>query len=487
MSETKIIIIDPQTDGIESITRVLQGDRYDRVHIISHGAPGCLNLGNSQLSLDTIDTYAPLITTWFDSKAKGDLLLYGCNFAAGDAGAESIAKLQQLTGVDIAASATPTGNSVLGGNWELEVTTCNRNFSLAVTEIGQKTYSGVLATFRVNTIEDSNNNDSDLSLREAITAANSNEGSDLIQFAASIENSTISLQEGALTITDSVTIQGGNGISIDGGNQSGVFKIDDSKAHNFLDVSIDGVTITGGKTAKSGGAIVNAERLQLSNSTIEDNVAAINGGAIDNTGNLNIINSTISNNKASSGGGLVNSGTAKISNTTISGNQASLSGGGIENNLGTLTASNSTIVDNAAESGSGINSTNGVKVALTSTIVAANEANDDIKANSSVVSGGNNLIGNGDNATGFIASDLVGGTFAPLNPQLSPLQNNGGKIDTHRLLSGSLAIDAGSNLDELTVDARARPVSDVLLTDSSILELLKFKIKLSKAQLAKIL
>jgi hypothetical protein len=456
--ETEIIVIDSQTNGIDRITQVLQTNNYDRVHIISHGAPGCLYLGNSQLSLDTLDNYQTQLQSWFDlpqiSGGRGDLLLYGCNVAAGDAGAEFIDKLQQLTGADIAASSTPTGNSTLGGNWNLEVTTAARDWALAVTETGQKTYAGVLATFRVNTAEDSDSSDSDLTLREAIAAANQTEEADIIQFAASLENSTISLQKGALNIRDSVTIRGENNITIDGGDLSGVFNIDNGKEQDVINVSLDGLTITGGNSADSGGGIVNAEKLQLSNSSIQDNAAAVDGGAIANTGILTVINSTLSNNNAQSGGGLANSGTAKLVNTTISGNSATVDGGGIDNNLGTLTVNNSTITDNSAASGSGINSIDSVKVTLNSSILAVNDGNNDIVANSPIVSGGHNLIGNRDNATGFVASDLVGSRFDVLNPGLDILRDNGGMVATHRLLSGSPAIDTGINPDELTVDAR---------------------------------
>jgi CSLREA domain-containing protein len=460
VSDTKIVIIDNHSDGIELISRVLETDRYDRVHIISHAEPGCLYLGKSQLSLDTLDLYEAKLKTWFANNnlliphPSSLILLYGCNVAAGDAGAEFIAKLQQLTGVEIAASTTLTGNSSLGGNWELDVITSDRDFALAVTEIGQKTYAGVLATFRVNTVEDNSGDNNDLSLREAITAANNNEGTDSIQFAASIADSTISLTEGSLRITDSLSIRGENSITIDGSDSSGVFNIDDGKDFNLLNVSIDGLTITGGNSADSGGGIFNSERLVLSNSSLEDNQADISGGAIDNSGTLSVVNSTINNNQAESGAGLANSGTATITNTTISGNEAFINGGGIDNSLGTLTVNNSTITDNAAESGSGIDNLNGVRATLASTIVAGNEANQDIETNASLVSAGNNLIGNGDSATGFVSSDLVGGRFAPLNPELDSLQNNGGAIATHKLLSGSPAIDAGSNLNELAVDAR---------------------------------
>ncbi len=70
-------------------------------------------LGNTQLSLDTFNRYATQLQQW----DVANLLLYGCNVAAGDAGAEFIAKLHTLTGAEIAASKTLTGSAAKGGNW----------------------------------------------------------------------------------------------------------------------------------------------------------------------------------------------------------------------------------------------------------------------------------------------------------------------------------------------------------------------------------
>ena len=44
---------------------------------------------------------------------------------------------------------------------------------------------------------------------------------------------------------------------------------------------------------------------------------------------------------------------------------------------------------------------------------------------------------------GWLASDLTGTIGAPLNPELGPLQNNGGSTPTMALLPNSAAIDAG--------------------------------------------
>ncbi len=115
--KTEVIVLHPAQDGIGQITAALKG-RTDiaAVHIVSHGSPGCLYLGNSQLSLDTLERYASDLQTWFSPS----LFFYGCNVAAGDAGAEFIAKLHRITRSTIHASTTKIGNAALGGNWELD-------------------------------------------------------------------------------------------------------------------------------------------------------------------------------------------------------------------------------------------------------------------------------------------------------------------------------------------------------------------------------
>jgi D-arabinose 1-dehydrogenase-like Zn-dependent alcohol dehydrogenase len=114
----KTVIISQNQDGIEQISQILQQHPHiTTIHILSHGAPGCLYLGNSQLNLTNIHNYTQQLQQW----QPQNILLYGCNVAAGDAGAEFIHKLHQITNATISASTTKTGNAALGGNWELEV------------------------------------------------------------------------------------------------------------------------------------------------------------------------------------------------------------------------------------------------------------------------------------------------------------------------------------------------------------------------------
>ncbi|MEB3343271.1 S8 family serine peptidase, partial [Okeania sp.] len=140
VAEARPFIINTANDGIQQIDQILQQYPGQKtVHIISHGAPGCLYLGNTELSLDTLKHYIPQLQNW-DIE---NLLLYGCHVASGDAGEEFIGKLQNLTGANIAASKSRTGAAVKGGNWDLEVNTGKVNVPPALQTEVMGTYSGV--------------------------------------------------------------------------------------------------------------------------------------------------------------------------------------------------------------------------------------------------------------------------------------------------------------------------------------------------------
>ena len=99
--KSQIILIGLEENGVEKIMLTLhEHHSRQRIHIIAQGYPGCLYLGNTQLSLDTLDRYGWDLQTWSVSQ----ILLSGCNVTAGDAGSEFISKLQQLTGANIAVN-----------------------------------------------------------------------------------------------------------------------------------------------------------------------------------------------------------------------------------------------------------------------------------------------------------------------------------------------------------------------------------------------
>ncbi|AFY76517.1 hypothetical protein Ple7327_1106 [Pleurocapsa sp. PCC 7327] len=138
---TKVFVLDSEEDGVEQITRILKKfSNVAALHIVSHGSPGCLYLSNSQLSLDTLNRYSQQLQSW----PAPNLLLYGCNVAAGDAGEEFLEKLHRLTGAAVAASSSPIGHQSLGGNWHLDTQIGTVNASLPIGEESLSRWKGLL-------------------------------------------------------------------------------------------------------------------------------------------------------------------------------------------------------------------------------------------------------------------------------------------------------------------------------------------------------
>lgn len=143
------IILHANTNGIEQITSsLLTNTCLDSVHILASGSPGCIKLGNSLLSTETLDRYAQDLQIWFFLSQLCDrhpsLHLYGCNIAAGHRGRDFLERLHHLTGAGILASSSCTGNLRMGGNWDLEQQigpVCRRN--ILRPEV-MASYSGML-------------------------------------------------------------------------------------------------------------------------------------------------------------------------------------------------------------------------------------------------------------------------------------------------------------------------------------------------------
>ncbi|MFP8781513.1 DUF4347 domain-containing protein, partial [Hydrogenophaga sp. RWCD_12] len=63
---------------------------------------------------------AALQTVAASLTADGDILIYACDFASGEAGQTTLQLLAQYTSADVAASTDTTGDQSLGGDWTLE-------------------------------------------------------------------------------------------------------------------------------------------------------------------------------------------------------------------------------------------------------------------------------------------------------------------------------------------------------------------------------
>jgi Ca2+-binding RTX toxin-like protein len=144
-SGVEVIVLDPNQDGVVQITLALQTRPHIRtVHLVAHGSPGRLSLGNAYLSLDTLDHYTPHLQSWF-LPFSSTLHLYACNIAAGDAGAEFLTKLHHLTKASIAASAQVVGNAEQGGTWQLESHWGHPTTNVVFNATVMQHYAGVFA------------------------------------------------------------------------------------------------------------------------------------------------------------------------------------------------------------------------------------------------------------------------------------------------------------------------------------------------------
>lgn len=212
-------------------------------------------------------------------------------------------------------------------------------------------------------------------------------------------------------------------------------------------------TLSGNESDSTGGAIRFGDgELDISGSTLSDNRSERQGGAISLSGDATfaMVNSTLSNNRAenhgnANGGGLYLDGSvvATIRSSTITGNHA-------DGNVG----------------GGGLASHSQSTLHLHNTIIAGNTASvGDQDIAGPVVSEGHNLIGDVGTSTGFVASDLVGGNgSAVIDAELGPLQDNGGPTETHQLLSGSPAVNAGDS----SVDLERDQVGNARIQDTGV-------------------
>ncbi|HEV2851952.1 MAG TPA: choice-of-anchor Q domain-containing protein [Thermoanaerobaculia bacterium] len=239
------------------------------------------------------------------------------------------------------------------------------------------------ATFTVTNLDD----DGPGSLRDAIGQANALAGPDTIDFQAGLAG-VITLASGQLAITDSVDIQGPGAsvIAVNGNTGSRVFYLYNGSA--LLDVTISGLTITGGEASSGAGIFDNDENLVLDGVTITGNSASGDGGGLWASGlsmNLTLRDSTVSGNTADdTGGGIYvgsTGGPLLIQRTLVSGNLAGTRGGGVyfSDPDGAVTLDQSTVSGNTAGSQGGgiyLYSTEGGPFTIQNSTISGNNAVD---------------------------------------------------------------------------------------------------------------
>lgn len=299
----------------------------------------------------------------------------------------------------------------------------------------------VLATFAVTTpVDVVDENDSLLSLREAINAANSSVGLDTITFDAGVfpasSETKIDLQLGQLDVTDSLEINGPgqSALTIDGQGNSRVFAFFASAA----DFTVSRLTITGGQTtqddlstSESGGGIrfASGGLLTLNEVAMSGNQTTgtgSRGGAIfAQPGNVVLNSSKVFDNQtlgsgARGGAIFMGAGLININDSSLSGNSTAGDngkGGALYSVAGQVTLQRSQITDNhaagASADGGAIFATAGVQIQ--DSLVSGNRTTGDDADGGAVFANGsvqvlssdisNNRTEDDDSGGGAIASD----------------------------------------------------------------------------------
>lgn len=118
-TDSRVFIVNDSTDGLQQIAQALSGmTDIDAIHIVSHGDQGALLLGSTTLNNQNLAAYSSTLQRIGSHLSNaGDLLLYGCNVAAGAEGDAFVRELARLTQADIAASTDLSG---AGGDAVLE-------------------------------------------------------------------------------------------------------------------------------------------------------------------------------------------------------------------------------------------------------------------------------------------------------------------------------------------------------------------------------
>ena len=296
-------------------------------------------------------------------------------------------------------------------------------------------------------------------LRDAVYAANANNGyADYVVFTSNVSG-TVTLGGTDILIDDPVYIYGrGPDVStVSGNGDSRIFDIDMTNTGD--NVAIYGLTLTDGSDGAGGAIYDNNADLRVVDSVLTGNDATAGGAIYENGGsnhgrNLVVAYSTLDHNTAVYGGAVAGDDSAGIiGGSTLAANTASNVGGGVFNFSGGYGAR---LFDSTISGNSSANAEGGV-----TTYYA--EADNTIVANSSAASSDTfdiylYAIGSlieSPGSTVYGTTNIVG-----VDPQLGGLGTNGGLTPTLKPAASSPVVDKGFSYSYY--DQRGNPFARIV-------------------------
>ncbi|MCR9199570.1 MAG: hypothetical protein NXI04_13060 [Planctomycetaceae bacterium] len=264
----------------------------------------------------------------------------------------------------------------------------------------------LLTQFVVTSAADNEVLDGQLTLREAVIAANTNApyrdaaaggAQDEIVFHESLLGARIELQR-PLSVVGRLTISGSvdqaDRVVLDGGDQHRLLQVGENSQLSVSGVnlvngradsaaavwnqgstSLEYVQLTGHTANGQGGAIVNSGQLQLHEVLVADNTAGGDGGGLYSTGSLTISASQLVRNSAAGNGGALAAveGGVRINTSTVSDNHSEAAGGGVFAQTQLLVQSSGIHDNTSAGSGGGVAVT-GLQSVISNSTIAFNAA-----------------------------------------------------------------------------------------------------------------
>ncbi len=202
--------------------------------------------------------------------------------------------------------------------------------------------------------------------------------------------------------------------------------------------TLDGFTVTHGKSTLGGGMYNSAASPTVVNCTFVQNSASYEGGGMYNSScSPVVVNCLFVQNSASQGGGGMNnylSSATTVTNCTFIGNTAGVDGGGMDNYYSQPSVTNCTFTQNSAiHYGGGMNNSQSALPTLVNCILWSDAAEN-----------GPELFN--DSSTSAVSYSCVQGGFAGTgNVSGDPLFVDGGNGGSVQLRTGSPCVDSGTD------------------------------------------
>lgn len=131
--QVQVIGLEATQDGIAAVTQALTTlQPIHRLHLVTPGTPGHLQLGRSTLSYASLPKHGRELCRWRSYLApKAEILIYNNQVASNESGKFLIDVLHHMTGAAIAACTISPDATLCNIQWELDCTTLSFTPSLA--------------------------------------------------------------------------------------------------------------------------------------------------------------------------------------------------------------------------------------------------------------------------------------------------------------------------------------------------------------------